>query len=109
MSTYTNWEPIGTNKTAFKGGLDGAEYKISNLKITGTADYIGLFGYCDGATLKNIQLKNANISSSTYKYIGGLVGYATGTTSQSILRYKEKSRSERPTDFMPNIIQGKEG
>ena len=72
LEAYENWMPIGDNVYQFTGGLDGDEYKITNLKITGESDYRGLFGYSLGK-LKNIKLENVNIEGK--QYVGGLVGY----------------------------------
>lgn len=72
------WEPIGTNSDQpFKGVFDGNGKVIKGLTINrpGSKDnYIGLFGYIDGATIKNIKLENLKING--YDYVGGLVGYS---------------------------------
>ena len=90
LKDYENWNPIGDNKYRFTGSLDGEEYKISNLKITGEENYKGLFEYNDGI-IKNIKLENVDIEGR--RYIGGIVGlndtgiieqcYVTGTITGS--------------------------
>ncbi len=80
--------PIGNNTTEFTGTYDGDGKSISNLYIlqsTSSASYLGLFGKTNNATLTNINLVDAyvNGSYSTSNYIGGIVGYSTGTTSIS--------------------------
>ncbi|MFY4792787.1 beta strand repeat-containing protein, partial [Aliarcobacter butzleri] len=86
------WNPIGNNASnKFNGTFDGLGNTISDLYIKRpTQDYVGLFGYINsGSTIKNIELKNVNITGNYY--VGGLVGdnyagaisnsYATGTVS----------------------------
>ncbi|MCG8540956.1 MAG: hypothetical protein MJA82_13600, partial [Clostridia bacterium] len=69
------WEPIGIQTMAFTGVLDGAGYKISNLKIYKPQEnYIGLFGYIDSATIKDLKVENVDIEGRNY--VGALVGYA---------------------------------
>jgi len=75
LSSYTEWLTIGNKNYKFKGSLDGAGFKISNLKIKYNADYVGLFGYSEGE-FKNITLSNTNIVGNNY--VGALVGYTTG-------------------------------
>ena len=75
--------PIGNGTTQFSGNYDGGYFTIDNLTISGgTADYQGLFGYTLNSTIQNVVLTNVNISGASY--VGGLVGYAQGTTSSSI-------------------------
>ncbi len=74
----------GTFSYPFKGFFDGQGHTISNYSITANADYIGLFGYVDGATIQNFDFTVSNItgtaagSNTGPSYIGGVVGYATG-------------------------------
>ncbi len=65
----------------FRGGFDGSLYTISNLFMNRTVeskddnyhDYHGLFGRCYNARLKNIIIKDCDL---TGVLLGGLVGYA---------------------------------
>ena len=72
--------PYGTSTDPFKGRFDGMFHEITGLTLgAGTAtEYVGLFGTTDGATIMNVGLKNANLSSVDYG--GGLVGHAKGKT-----------------------------
>ncbi|MBR2526822.1 hypothetical protein IKE67_10195 [bacterium] len=70
--TGSNWTAVGSSSSnAFQGTLDGNGYTISNLKINKPdRSYQGLFGYTKGATIKNIDLENVDITSNAYG--GGL-------------------------------------
>ena len=68
----------------FKGVYDGGNYTISGLKIDNTATAAcGLFGCTEGATLKNITIKNSQITSS-HLNVGALVGMAIDTKFEAI-------------------------
>ena len=79
------WMPIGYWQT-FNGTFDGQNHTISNLKHHGTeADcYVGLFGYTENATIKNLTINNVDIklvadNSWAGGHMGALVGNADGT------------------------------
>ena len=97
------WTPIGKNSTAvFRGTFDGTGKTISNLKISGTNDYVGLFGATNynvdcspSAGLKNLTLNNVSVSGGSY--VGALAGnyydkyvtncHVTGTIAISGKKY----------------------
>ncbi|MCT7535790.1 filamentous hemagglutinin N-terminal domain-containing protein [Aliarcobacter cryaerophilus] len=73
------WNPIGDYSNRFTGTFDGLGFAISNLYINHPiTDFVGLFGYTNNATIKNIGLKNVGITGGNYT--GGLVGYNEGGT-----------------------------
>ncbi len=76
-----NWTPLGTSADPFTGSFDGNTKSIDGLTISGSAQYAGLFGYADGATLTDIVLDDVDIdiSRSASSYAGGLVGKAVDT------------------------------
>ena len=84
--------PIGRNATGkyFTGTFDGQNRTIDGLTINRPAtDYIGLFGYISGATIRNIGLDGGSVTGNGL--VGGLVGaqvsgsitnaYATGSVT----------------------------
>lgn len=76
LSAYGNWTPIG-DSVAFSGTFDGDGYRIAGLRIQSAANYIGLFGYAEGATVKlaNVRLEQVNIESTNiHANVGALVG-----------------------------------
>ena len=75
----TDFEPIGgSTSNYFSGVFDGQGYVIKNLNISSSSNYVGLFGYSTGLTIKNIVLDSSCSVSSLYEegniYIGGVIG-----------------------------------
>ncbi|MCQ2216548.1 MAG: hypothetical protein MJZ31_11620, partial [Bacteroidales bacterium] len=78
------WTPIGTSSKNFKGTFDGNGHTISGLYFNNTAYsdeniYIALIGYGNGATIKNVVVKDSYLNG--YDYVAGICGYATGSTT----------------------------
>ncbi|WP_161599039.1 GLUG motif-containing protein [Aidingimonas lacisalsi] len=84
------WGPIGDYDNSFTGTLDGLGHVISDLTIDrGNQSDVGLFGYIEDATLRQIGLENVDITGENA--VGSLVGnnyggtisqsYATGSVS----------------------------
>ena len=91
---YDNWDPIGRESSAFKTIFEGNDYKINNFKIQidSARDGWGLFGHINSATIRNVHLRDVNITLSINNtllgninteypelignpnYVGGLVG-----------------------------------
>lgn len=73
MWSSAGFDPIGDDANRFSGVFDGLGHVISDLFIDrGAADYVGLFGYTDGATLRHVGLENIDVTGQSY--VGGLVG-----------------------------------
>ena len=79
------WVPIGNSTTRFKGTFDGGGHEVRNMTVlmnsTSGGVYAGLFGYTDGASIKNTGV-TGNVyafssASSGYAHLqaGALVGY----------------------------------
>jgi hypothetical protein len=78
-SGFNGFNSIG----AFYGGLDGQGYVVENLVISeGSSNRASLIEFLSsGAEVKNIGLVNADITGNNE--VGGLVGYNTGSVSNS--------------------------
>ncbi len=81
MHNITGFAPIGTKTDPYTGTFNGNGHSISGLSVSGS-DYVGLFGYVDGATIQNINLCDSKITATNAGGIGtstgGIVGFATG-------------------------------
>jgi len=79
----TGWKPIGTSSSPFKGTFDGNGHTITGLKqniyVEGDING-GLFGYADGARIKNLGVIGGDIKADTHRFFtaaaGGIVGRA---------------------------------
>ena len=76
------FEPIGTDDSiSFRGTFDGQGHVISNLAMNSSSQFVGLFGYSTGLTIKNVILDSSCSIKSPYRgpsnvaYIGGIIGY----------------------------------
>lgn len=80
-----SWTPIGTVGRPFRGTFDGNGWTISNITIDGEFTYQGLFGYTNGATIKNLNIAGTYYSAFATLdevYAGVLVGNAVNTQIQ---------------------------
>ena len=69
-----SWVPIGVGN-AYTGTFDGSGKTISNLYIKAEKQEVGLFGYTQESTIKNLTIDNASVTN-TANYTGILVGDA---------------------------------
>lgn len=81
-----HWTPIGYWET-FNGVFDGNGHAVKNIKHHGTEEdcYVGLFGYTENATLKNLIIENVDLklvanASWAGGHMGALVGNIEGNT-----------------------------
>ena len=67
---------IGSDLYRFGGVFDGNGYKISNFTYTAKEQaLVGLFGYVDGATIKDLALIDPNVDAGTGISVGSLAGH----------------------------------
>ncbi len=75
MSGVTGFTAIGTWENAFKGTVYGNGHVVNNMTIdAASSPFMGLFGYTNQATIKDIGVINANVTGGAYT--GILVGKA---------------------------------
>ena len=73
--------PIG-RKNHFSGTFDGQFHAIKNLTMNDTTENTGVFGFVEGGTVCNVQLKNATVNGA--KKVGGLVGRSMNAVFMNI-------------------------
>ena len=78
-SMENNFMPIGGSGKPFKGTFDGNGLTISGIRIykggSGNEDTdLGLFGYINGGTVKNVTLSDTRITG--FCSVGGIVGWS---------------------------------
>ena len=86
--------PIGNKEVPFRGTFDGQGFTIYGIDLDSNKDFLGVFGYTDGATIKNLNVKgvginNTNETSNTAT--GGLAGYINNTLIDNchVLEYSD--------------------
>lgn len=72
----------GDNK-AFTGRFDGLGYDIFDLNVKGSHDNAGLFGYVEGATIRNFTLNSGSVAGG--ENTGAAVGYAKDSIISNII------------------------
>lgn len=80
------WTPIGKDDStkAFSGVFDGQKHTISGLTVDTADGFAGLFGAVNGgATIKNLKIDNANITTAG-KNAGVLAGGTTYANQKSL-------------------------
>ncbi len=97
MSSVPNFWPIGMyadtggTQVKFMGRFDGAGHVIMNLIVAREDNYeVGLFSRCQNATIENLGIVNANMSTTSQMErngnIGVRVGVITGEFVSSVMR-----------------------
>lgn len=81
-----SWIPIGNYNNRWKGNMDGQAHIISNLYIKTAQNYVGLFGFTEGATIQDLifdyaKVDNVNTTGTNTMYTGILAGYAYASTN----------------------------
>ncbi len=80
------FNPIGDGGAPFTGTFDGLGHTISNLTISRTAQYIGLFGYTSGpSVISDVGLLGANVIGN-YTSLGVTAGTLVGYNQSLITR-----------------------
>lgn len=78
---------VFTSSKIFKGTFDGNGHTIKDFGLTSNT-YMGLFGYTDGATIKNLNIENVAVDLSSAgrgeTYMGAVVGKAVNTTIENV-------------------------
>lgn len=96
LSSYENWEPIGSSETPFTGELDGNGYSILNMTIKGECTdgdtlYFGLFAEMENSTVKGLNILNVDIdvkftgNVSEQFRVGALAGFASNSALESCI------------------------
>ena len=78
-----NWIPIGNDSNPFTAILEGNNHTISNLTITTSTRYVGLFGYARNSSITAIALSDVDIEGGDD--VGGIIGANEGTIANSYI------------------------
>lgn len=80
-AALTEWSPMGVSKyTVYAGTFDGAGHTIQGLYRSANKSLAGLFGFTNGATIKNVKVTGYLGSA---KSAGGIAAHTEQTTITS--------------------------
>lgn len=82
---------VGTESHPYTGTFDGQGKNLTNVSISGSTN-VGLFGYVNGGTIKNMVLKSGTVSATDVN-VGGIVGNLYAGTVQYCANYATVSSS----------------
>lgn len=97
------------NTAAFKGTFDGKENTIRGLNINNTVsgNRTGLFGYCDGVTIKNCTLYGTVTSNG--ELCGGFAGYSQNSNFIDLTSYVTVSGTKNVGGIAGRMLGGTKG
>lgn len=78
FSNSEGMAPIGDEDNPFAGYFCGNGHTLSNIIISSSEKYVGLFGYTSYATISDLSLTNCQITSDAANATGGVVGFSDG-------------------------------
>lgn len=82
-SGKTDFAPIASfSGTHFSGSLDGNNFAINGLSMTGRTDYTALFVYLEDATVRNLHFNGGTISTSSFG--ASLANFAKNSTITNV-------------------------
>jgi hypothetical protein len=84
------WEACGKNASRrFSGTFDGRGYNIYDMTAYNNGSYAGLFGYCVGATIKNVTVRGTVTGESSMPYAAGIASFASGCVIENCVNRAE--------------------
>jgi hypothetical protein len=73
----SNHTPIGVPAARFTGTYDGGGFTIDGLVVVVAGHHVGLFGWTESATIRNVHVTRGSITGR--EYTGGLMGTAVSS------------------------------
>ena len=85
LSSYSNWQPLGSEDQPFRGTFVGNGHRLSGLSSKGYMN-AGLFGVVEGASITDLIVEAWQISSLDYdnSNAGAIAGFAHSSTFANI-------------------------
>ena len=68
------WKAIGQTGKSFQGIFDENNMTVKNLNAIGYDGFVGLFGFVQNATIKNLTVQGIINAEESAHYIGGIAG-----------------------------------
>ncbi|MBR4217892.1 MAG: hypothetical protein IKR71_02455, partial [Bacteroidales bacterium] len=96
----TNWQPIGTAQNPFLGTFDGNNHTLSKMIVSNYTNG-GLFGYVQKGTIKNLTLKEVDLTECTYA--GAICGQIVEGRIDNCRAYGEIQYPKTPASTFSTI------
>ena len=94
------FEPIGNKTCYFSGVFYGQGHVISNLAMTSSLQYVGLFGYSRGLAIKNVILGSSysitSLTNDVGAWTGGIIGHAYFASSENCVSAEKSLNAQTP-------------
>ncbi len=76
FGTYDSLAPIGNEVTPFAGNFYGNNHTIKGIRICSGERFVGVFGYTQGASIRDLNISECEICSYDAIGTGGIIGRA---------------------------------
>lgn len=104
--TDMDWTPIGIDYNhQYTGTFNGGGHTITGLTVTGSDQYVGLFGHIgSGGTVKDVTLEEVKIESNNdMSAVGGVVGSNTSCTLKACYAWGNVTGSGSGTIYVGGV------
>ena len=78
FADQTYLDPVGSYTSPFEGNFYGNRHTLRNMRISSDENYVGVFGYTQGAVIRELNVLSCRIYSSSATGTGGIAGYVSG-------------------------------
>ncbi|MBQ9598024.1 MAG: hypothetical protein IJR34_07240, partial [Bacteroidales bacterium] len=87
LTAIDNWSPINKSNSGLLIDWDGNNKELSNLNMTVTSGYAGLFGILEGK-VSDLTLKDFSVTQTSNNHGGILAGFLSTTAAEAYARVK---------------------
>ena len=101
------WSAVGSGTSnAFKGIFDGKGCTVSDMTAVSGGSYAGLFGYCEGAVIRNVTVRGTSTAQGS---AAGIAGHLSGgVITDCTNRVKVTSTGQYAAGIAAGISDGAE-
>ena len=103
-SEDNKWTPIGTSSKPFSGTFNGDKHSVTNVYVSGTGLWQGLFGYVLNGKIQNLGVDNGFIKGNSS--IGGVVGCMRDATVENCYFTGEVSSTSGDVGGIVGFVEG---
>ncbi|MCF2569367.1 hypothetical protein I6E09_09355 [Mediterraneibacter glycyrrhizinilyticus] len=78
FADQTYLDPVGSYTSPFEGNFYGNGHTLRNISISSDENYVGVFGYTQGAVIRELNVIDCQLYSYSATGTGGIAGYVSG-------------------------------